>query len=167
MATTTALLLLWPMAADAWVRVHLDVGTGNFHKHHGFHHPHHPGWGHEHGLWGCRLVSPLLDHHGLWIRTHPGARRGHAPWATGVVRPPVSASGSYPVRPSGWIVVRVTPPDAVVLVDGARVTRTPLGLLTGSHRVEVWHPHYGLRRMDVEVQQARTTEVVVDLTAMP
>lgn len=68
----------------------------------------------------------------------------------------------YRVIPSGWLRVQAEPKDAEVLVNGVPVTTdklsglsNSLGLLVGSHHVEVRKDGFQTYRAELPIQQAR------------
>jgi len=76
----------------------------------------------------------------------------------------------YRVMPSGWLRVQVEPTDAQVLIDGfPAVLSQPqgksasIGLLVGSHSVEVYRSGFQTYRKEVEIKQAREVFLRVKL----
>ena len=76
----------------------------------------------------------------------------------------------YRVQPSGWLRVQVEPRDAEIVVDGFPVTThklsglsNSLGLLIGTHHVEVRKDGFQTYQADLPIQQAREILLRVNL----
>ena len=77
----------------------------------------------------------------------------------------------YRVAPAGWLRVQVEPPDAQVFLDGFPLQVDPasgqsarIGLMVGTHWVEVKKEGFQPQRTQVEIQQARELFLPVRLT---
>lgn len=73
-----------------------------------------------------------------------------------------------PINPAGRLIVTTQPTDATVLVDGYPLSRTEgntheVGLLVGTHRLEVHAPGYATHRQDVDVRTGNQHHLEITL----